>query len=350
MHKKQKYILAMIKIIAIFVVIFCLTSCGKIKENKKEAEVCLHSLEMIRQETLAHVARRNTSEDKELYIDADVEIGELSNLSEVNLSVDEEKAQAFIDDLIISRYPKACEQINLDGEKSWDYFENGQTLILCSLSDTGSFSYLDVPRNLNSPYLDGEHVFEYGYITQLRPPEIMQSAEEVAQEAKLLLESYSCFDYRVWNVLAGDKPFSDAISGCYYLSMQPVYKGIPISVKGTSSLSTAAVFSKEGIFQIQGIFTLQEVKTKEIEQIVSLDFVLEKLEKDFAVFSEGDKIRVKRIALEYVAEQGENDSYQLIPVWTFECVDSRMEQMQEMTLRYSYMYSAENGKFYGLYY
>lgn len=139
--------------------------------------------------------------------------------------------------------------------------------------------------------------------------------------------------------------------------MQAICGGIPVSIKSdanASGLSTTVVYSNNGIFQVQGSFLFQDYEKREIEQIAALDSILEKFQLDFSAFSEGDTITVDRISIEYFPEQSKEGSYVLVPVWVLDCTDSRTEKVlgeeKEIRLKYSYMYRAEDGSFYGIYY
>lgn len=227
-------------------------------------------------------------------------------------------------------------------------------LAACSVADNGFCSYLDVQRDLTCPYLDGEHILEYGFITEQIPPGLEITAEEAGEEAARFLEEYSCFSFRPWNILAGDRPSADARSGDYSVNLQALYEGIPVSVKGDTRISVNVLTAVDGIYHVQGLFPLKAAKTEPVEKLVSLDSVLKKYQTEFAAFSEGDAVEVHRIALEYIPEQAGEDSCTLIPVWTFACTESRMEtydgQEQEIVTKYDYVYSAENGEFYNIYY
>lgn len=347
---KKKYSLLLMMLMSLFLI-----SCGKEEEPAGGEGLSFQTPEEIRVETRPHVTEQNAYYEKDLYIDADVEVGDLAGISRVTLTVDEEMIQKFVDDMIRSKYPEVQETVSEEsGDRQWDHAEGERTLATCMMAENGFFSYLDVQRNLNCPYLDGEHILEYGYVTEQLPPGLEITAEEAGEEASRFLEAYSCFSFRPWNILAGDRPSAYARSGCYSIDLQAVYKGIPILVKGGTRISATVFIAGDGIFEVQGVFPLKEDKTEPIEKLISLDSVLKKFQTEFAAFSEGDAIRVNRIALEYIPEQTGADSYTLHPVWTFACAESRVEtydgQEQEIVAKYDYVYSAESGDFYSIYY
>ncbi len=350
MYRKSIYI-------GIIFVILSLAACGKKDHESENNEVNFLSPETVQEKAQSHITAENTSEGKNLYIDADVELGDLKELAETKILIDEETVQKFVDHLVRKQYPEVSEGKENSGERVWDYFENGQLIIACSLSENGFLNYLNVPEDLNCPYMDGEHIFEYGYMTDVMPPQMNLPAEEAAEQSGQFLNEYSCFSFRPWNILAGDQPDADAASGCYYISMQAIYDGIPVSVKSEANaagLSTTVVFSKNGIFQVQGSFLFQDYEKRKIEQIADFDSILKKFQLDFSTFSEGDTITVDRVSIEYFPEPSKENSYTLVPVWVFDCTDRRTEinqgEEEDIYLKYSYMYSAEDGSFYGIYY
>lgn len=338
--------------------LFIVTACGRSEGTLAEIGMELQDMKTITDETAGHVTDRAYQDEKNLVIDADVEIGELEELTEITIRIDEERVQKFINEQIKVEYPEISEDMDETEGRKWSYEKDGQLLLSCTLTETSVTNYVDVLKDVNAPYLDdGEHILEYGYITELNAPGVGLSAEEAAEAAAQCLAEYSSFVFQPWNILAGDRPDESEKAGYYAISMQPVYEGIPVSVKNDSTipgLSTTVMYSEDGIFQIQGAFMFSVSNNVEIEKIVSLDSVLEKFKSNFSAFAAGDNISVNRITFEYFPQMNDDYSYTLSPVWNFYCSDTRTEvingEEQEISLRYSYLYFAENGELCGMYY
>ncbi len=351
MRKKGIGLLAALSLLTV-------TACGRSEGTAARVSAELQDVKNAAAETVTHVTDSIVQDEKNLVIDADVELGAWEKLSEITIRVDEEAVQKFINRQIVSEYPEIEESRDENGSRKWNYERDGQILMSCTLEDNGGLYYVDVRKDRNCMYLDaGEHILEYGYITELEAPGVGLTAVEAAEEVARYLKEYSPFDFRAWNILAEDRPAEGDKSGYYSVSMQPVYGGIPVSVKNdpeTPGLSTTAAYSSEGIFQFQGAFLFSVSEGKEIEKMVPFSAVLDKFKSEFAVFAGGNHIAVNRITFEYFPQMDKSGSYTLSPVWSFYCTDTRTEVIddaeKEITLRYSCMYFAEDGELCGVYY
>lgn len=350
MKRKRFYIL-------ISLTIFTLTGCGNSKETISEASMDLQDTKTVLANTADHIIASLSQDDKQLIIDADIIAGETDTLFEITVKTDENQVQKFISEQVLTKYPEIKEKAGENGSRDWSYSVDEQLQFSCTLDEDGTLGYLDVSKDINAPFLDGDHVYEYGYITELGVPGADMSASETAKKITLFLAEYSAFDFQPWNILAVDSPDNSEKSGYYSVSMQPVYKGLPISIKHDSAVpwfSTTISYSSEGIFSIQGLFLLSESKSTELKKIVSLDSILEKFKASFSAFACGDTISVTRVMLEYFSQMNEDGSYTLTPVWNIYCNDSRTEvinnEKKEILLRYNNLYYAEDGELCGVYY
>lgn len=350
MRKKKIGILVTLSLLMV-------TACGKFEGTTAKVTTELQDVKNAIAETVGHVTDSVEQDKKNLVIDADVDTGTWEKLSEITFKLDEEAVQKYINEQVRSEYPEIEEGKDENGNREWSYKSDGRSLVSCSLDDNGRLYYINVPKDVNGPYLDaGGHTLEYGYITELDAPGVGLTAEKAAEEAVRYLEEYSFFDFRPWNILAGDQPATGDKSGYYIISMQPVCGGIPVSVKHdpeTPGLSTTVLYSSDGIFHIQGSFLFSMSDSTEIEKIVPFSAVLDKFKSGFTAFAIGDHIEVNRIIFEYFPKMNKNGSYTLSPVWNFYCTDTRTEVINdvetEITLQYSYLYSATDGALCGVY-
>lgn len=344
----------MLSMLSVFMLAACGTTEGIVVEIKGE----LQDVKDITAETGVSVTDSDYRGEKKLLIDADVELGDLERLSEITIKTDKKYVHKFINEQIKSKYPEISEDKDEIGNRIWNCEKDGQLLLSCTVESDGLLHYVDVLKDVNTPYLDaGEHILEYGYITELDAPGVGLSANEAAEASVSYLEKYSSFDFRPWNILAGDCPNEIEKTGYYSISMQPMYEGMPVSVKSDPTmpgLSTTIVYSGDGIFQIHGAFMFSVSDSVKIERIVSLDSVLENFKSNFAAFSEGDSILVNRITLEYFPQVNGNSSYTLSPVWNIYCTDTRTEVIdgkeKTISLNYNYLYFAKDGELCGMYY
>lgn len=351
MGKKRIGIVAMLSV-------FMMAACGRTGETVAEINAEMQDVKSITAETRGHITDSVYQDEKELMIDADVDVGDLERLFEITIKMDKEYVQKFINKQIKSEYPEITEDKDENGNRVWRYERDGQLLMSCKVENGGVLYYVDVLNDVNAPYLDeGEHILEYGYITEFDAPDVGLSAEKAAEKAVSYLEEYSSVTFIPWNILAGDRPDEKGKSGYYSISMQPVCEGIPVSVNSDSvaqGFSTTVSYSKDGIFQIQGAFMFSALDSVEIERIVSLNSVMKQLKSSVAAFSEGDVISVNYITLEYFPKMNSDGSYTLSPVWDFYCTDTRTELIdggeKEISLRYNYLYFAEDGELCGIYY
>lgn len=351
MKRKRFYIL-------VALTVFFLTGCGSSGATVSKNNISLQDVKTALINTPDYVTASLSQDEKELIIDAEVTIGTTESLFEITVKSDEIQVQKFIEEQVKTKYPEISESVNEEeGNREWLYKENGQLQFFCSLSESGSIYCLDVLKDINTPYLDGEHLYEYEYLTELEAPGVTASSSEAAAPLSQFLSGYSSFDFQPWNILAGDRPDDNEKSGYYSISMQPVYQGLPIALVHDSVIpwfSTTVLYSSEGIFSIHGIFLISTSETSEFEKIVSLDSVLEKFKTSFSAFALGDTVSVTRITLEYFPEINTDGSYTLSPVWSIYCNDTRTEiindEEKKIALQYSCLYYAENGELCGVYY
>lgn len=338
--------------------VFTLAACGGNGGAAAKINIELLDVEDLTAETGRKVTDSACQGEKNLLIDADVELGDMGRLFEITVKSDEKYVHKFINEQIKPKYPEISEDKDETGSRMWNCEKDGQLLLSCTVESDGVLHYVDVLKDVNTPYLDaGEHILEYGYITELDAPGVGLSAREAAEVSASYLEEYSSFDFRPWNILAGDRPDEIEKTGYYFISMQPMYEGVPVSVKRDSTMpgfSTTIAYAGDGIFQIHGAFMFSVSDSIKIERIVSLDSVLEKFKSNFAAFSEGDSISVNRITLEYFPQVNGNSSYTLLPVWNIYCTDTRTEEIDgkenTILLHYSYLYFAKDGELCGIYY
>ncbi len=344
-------------LIIIAFMILSLSACEKKGSESANFEANLISPESVIEETQPHVTVQNEIDGKSLTIDADVEIGDIKEIAEVKILIDEDALLKAVDRFVRDDHPEVTEEKTEDQKRSWDYYENGDMVISCSLSENGIFYYLNYPLSLKRKYMDSGHLIEYGYFTEMTPPGMDLSAEETSEKIREILEEYSCFTFIPWNIQAEDKPEASDKSGCYVISMQAVYEGMKVSVKAEANsgpLSTSVEYSSDGICSIQGKFIFQDGEKRKIERIADLDSVMENLKVDVSSFSSGDRISVNHISIEFFPEMNEDYSYTLVPVWSFDCIDSRTDNEQgvekEYDIKCTYMYRLEDGSFLGIYY
>lgn len=303
-----------------------------------------------------HITEETVLSGKTLRIDAETETHGFADAAEVTIAADEEKMRSLAEELLKLRYPEAP-GFESAGEEAWQYAENGNTVFEFAVSDSGGFYYMDIPDNINGVWLEMNHLFEYGYITEQVPDGLTLSAEEAAEEAGSFLENDSDFTFRPWNVLAiGGDEGSDR-SGYYEISLQAYMDGIPVSVKGeanTRGFYAVARYSDTGLFSMEGFAPFSERERRVLEDTVSPEQIVEAFRGNFDFFCSGETLEVNRIYFEYYPADNGDGSYTLTPVWAFDCVDTRTEletyETEPVVQRYSVLYYAEDGSFCGVYY
>jgi hypothetical protein len=341
--------------------IVLLSGCASPVEENEDLPAVLLESQTVQANTPKQINDIYTSRNKKLIIDAEVEISDLKNLAEVTLSLDESSLQELVDDIVFTEYPNAIEDTGESGERRWCYFENRKPLVELNVNDNGFVSYLNYTKDLSVSMIDGEHLFEYGYITKIMPPQMTITAEEANEVSASLLSMYSCLSYKSFNILAEGSTENSSTSGCYYLLLQAFYEGIPISTKhetNETGVLAGALVSNDGLFQFYGTIPLKVVESKTIEQSIALDSTIAKLKSSFADFALGETINVNRIAFEYFPLSNKNGSISLRPVWSFYCTDTRTKLenseisagLSEVATKYISIYFADDGSFCGLYY
>lgn len=300
----------------------------------------------------AHITEEIVKNGKELRIDASVEVGDLAGVAEYRLMIDQDKVNAMVRDLVYTKYPDAVIDDSKPEGRNWNYRENDQFCVSLTVSDTGYVNYLDYENDLSTAMVDGEHLFEYGYITESVPTNMRITAEEAVKTAREFCENYSDLSFDAFNVTAADSK-DEAASGCYYIMLQASCDGIPISTKhegNDEGISVLVLLSNAGIFQVGGKIPLMPSKSRELEAIVSLDALVEKVQTEFGLWAVGEAVKINRIALEYFPIADLDGAITLRPAWSFYCMDTREETQGAVTLNYVVSYLAEDGSFCGLYY
>lgn len=340
-------------LIGIIVSMISVTAC---KNNQKEISE-LEKIPITDNENFeignfpTYITEESESNSRKLSIDAYVEAGNLSGVAEYRLMIDQDKANAMVHDLVYTKYPNAVIDDTQPEGRNWNYRENDRVYVSFTVSDAGYVNYQDYKNDISTSMVDGEHLFEYGYITERVPSNMLIASEEAIKIAREFCESYSDLSFDAFNVTAANNADPTA-SGCYYIMMQAVYDGIPISTKyegNGEGIKVLVLLSNAGIFAASGKIPLMPSKSKDIAAIVSLDTLVEKVQTEFALWSVGDAVKINRIALEYFPITNADETITLRPVWSFYCIDTKEETQGTVISNYVVSYFAEDGSFCGLY-
>lgn len=313
------------------------------------------SVKTIQESTPTHIREEVAADGKTLIIDASVELGDISTISEVKLIMSEDKLSKIVDKLIYSKHPNAVMDISDPYVTIWISDPETVQSAYFSTDKTGQVSYIDRARDLECDLCEMEHLLEDGFITGLTPTNMSLSTQEACEAAMNFLAEYSCFSFSPWNVLVANNDNPNE-SGYYYISMEATFNGIPVCHKtnpNESGINAYALLSSEGIFQFGGAVLLEPAEIKPVDQLVPLDEIIGKVKASFNLIFSGELIEVDKISLKYMPEQTEDGSFCLRPAWCLSCTDSQTKSDEagkeaEIKLRWEYVFYADNGSFCGL--
>lgn len=348
MLKKKCIAYAAICLISLLI----LPGCSKRDESGALTKI---SVKTIQESTPTQIREDITINGKTLVIDAPVELGNISTVSEIKLVFSEDKLNEAVEKLIYSKYPNAIRDSSDPFVTCWVSTAEATHSVFFSADKAGQVSYIDRNRDLECNLCEVEHLLEDEFITGLTPTNMSLSTQEACEVAADFLADYSCFTFSPWNVLAANNDNYNA-SGYYYISMEAAFDGIPICHKfnpGEIGINAYALLSNEGIFQFEGLLLLEPVEIKPIEQIVQLDDIIGRIKENFSSVFSGELVEIDKISLEYMPEQIDDSSFCLRPAWCFSCIDTRTESDTagkgiEHKLNWEYVFYADDGSFCGL--
>ena len=290
----------------------CLTGCAAPQAETEPTQAALWEAG-----TVTELSQTITAEGCTLILNGSVELPSPEELYHVELSLDEDALDRFLQDYVYSVYPDAEKGAWEDGSIYCWKEEDGRHLLSFSQEITGRGYYLDSTRDLDGKYLDEKYIFERGYITDKVPGDLTISAEEAAQAAGEEIARYSCFSFAPWNVTAS---VTEDGKGDYYANLQPYLDGMPV-IGHLPFRDISAGISAEGLFTFQGIFLLKEISREPIVPNCTLEEAAEKLKTDFLTYMYGDEktTEVVRIEVQYFAEYDIDNVCHLSPAWVFIC-------------------------------
>ena len=313
--------------------------------QEQEAE----TVPMVAAPQTVSVMEQVVADGKELIIDVQVEVPDLSTMEEIQLVFDEALLDTMVEELVHSQYPDLKEG-TMDGYRSWSVStqEQLQFSLDCEAEgfQAGWTGYLDVLRNLNGQDVEGDERMRWTpyYMTPHIPDKLNMTSEEAAQNMTDFLERYSCFEYKPWNMVAvncGQVPDS---SGYYQAEMQPYYDGRPVLIDGVPYVS--ACLSAEGVFTFQGMMVLKEQSRKPAAVTMTLEDAVAQFKEDVLADSRDGALTLNSIKVGYVAQSHYDGTRVLSPAWIFEysAVRPHMNTGEEMTTYYTSAYRMNNGE------
>lgn len=297
---------------ALLLAIFCLSGCAAPQAETQPTQAVLWEAGSV-----AELSQTVTEEGRTLILKDSLELPEPETLNHIQLALDEEALERFVQDYIYSAYPDAKKVAREDGRIEWVKEDGEQFLLSFSQDITGDGYYLDVTRDLNGNNLDKEHTFERGYITTQIPGDLSTTAAEAAAAAGEEIARYSCFSLAPWNVTAN---VTEDGKGAYYAKLQPYFEGLPVTGY-VPFRSISAHISEEGMFSCGGSFLLKEISREAIVPKCTLEEAAEKLKTDFLAHMSGDDkiMEVVSVNVQYFAEFDIDNICHLRPAWVFTC-------------------------------
>lgn len=304
-----------------------------------------------------HVSAEYSNKDKTLVIDADVGSPTPSDVPEVQLAVSDMYLSRMVEEYVSSKNENLNEIFNDETIFSAAAFDGDNLQLSFSVDKSGYVNYLDVQNDIQCTIHEIDHLYDDGFFTSLIPAGMSITSLDAAEIAARFLETYSCFSYQPWNVLAADA--IDGSQGCYYVFLQAKYDQIPIVQKSAANvpgINALVLVSSNGIFQFSGIIMLEPSQEKKVGKIVPLASVIQQFSDDFAKLAIGESISVTNISFCYISEVNNDGLILLKPAWCFNCIDTRtkMENWETnegpIIKKYIVAYYAENGSFCGVYY
>ena len=297
---------------ALLLAIFCLSGCAAPQAETQPTQAVLWEAGSV-----AELSHTVTEEGRTLILKDSLELPEPETLNHIQLALDEEALERFVQDYIYSAYPDAKKVAREDGRIEWVKEDGEQFLLSFSQDITGDGYYLDVTRDLNGNNLDKEHTFERGYITTQIPGDLSTTAAEAAAAAGEEIARYSCFSLAPWNVTAN---VTEDGKGAYYAKLQPYFEGLPVTGY-VPFRSISAHISEEGMFSCGGSFLLKEISREAIVPKCTLEEAAEKLKTDFLAHMSGDDkiMEVVSVNVQYFAEFDIDNICHLRPAWVFTC-------------------------------
>lgn len=347
-----------IKSISLILLVLLLTAC----ENQKNVNIS-SAQNLIKVSTLKSYVGGSindsvTVDNNVLNIELVPNGKEVDELYEIRLKFDKHKSEEFLADIMFSENKEVIETYTEAGEHCWNSINNNQICAKCMISEDGDVEYSDIIHNLNCPYVDGEHIFEYGYITSEQPRDMDKTAIEIAGEYGDSIAAYSCLSLGAWNALAGYE--AELAEGCYNISFQAKYQDIPVTINlgaQRRKFSVEMVYAHNRMIQLQGPLFYSAAKEKQISQIVNPMQIIDSIKNDFTsyVASENSTVVINSMELEYFPTEVGGGGYLLVPVWNLNCLDTRYEttqsnESQKIELNYHCVYYAENGNLCGVFY
>ena len=302
----------------------------------------------------SHISNSYTCGDIQVVIEADVTTEHIDDASIVELEFCESNLNLMADELILELYSDANQTASGPYEYQWLYLGDEDTVTSLYATNNGSVNYYDSARDINGSSADEDHIFEYGYFTDAIPQGMTISSEDAAVEAANFLAQYTPFEYRAYNILTSND--NEHGEGYYEINLEVLIDGIPVFSRSGGDefyfpINPKINISSEGIFEFQGRICFEIQDKIPLESYFTLDEVLNKFVDDIGMLASGETIFVNRIYLAYIPIDSEDDQLtSLVPVWCFECIDSRTENGQEINIPITTAYSIENGRFIGEYY
>lgn len=288
----------------------CLTGCAAPKAETGPTQAALWEAG-----TVTELSQTITAEGCTLILNGSVELPSPEELYHVELALDEDALERFLQDNVYSAYPDAEKVTREDGSIYWWKEEDGRHLLSFSQNLLGNGYYLDSTRDLNGKYLDEKHIFERDYITDKVPGDLSTTAEEAAKAAGEKIARYSCLSFAPWNVTAS---VTEDGRGDYYANLQPYLDGMPV-IGHLPFRDVSASISEEGLFTFQGIFLLKEVNRETIAPSCTLEEAVEKLKSDFLTYLYNDEktMEIVSVEVQYFAEYDIDNVCHLSPAWVF---------------------------------
>lgn len=301
---------------ALLLAIFCLTGCAAPQAETQPTQTALWEAGSV-----TELSQTVTEEGRTLILKGSLELPEPETLYHIQLALDEEALERFVQDYIYSACPDAEKGVQEDGRMHWWKQEGDRLFLSFSQDITGDGRYLDVTRDLNGKDLDEGHAFEQGYITDQTPGDLSTTAAEAAAAAGEEIARYSCFSLAPWNVTAN---VTEDGKGAYYAKLQPYFEGLPVTGY-VPFRSISAHISEEGMFSCGGSFLLKEISREAIVPKCTLEEAAEKLKTDFLAHMSGDDkiMEVVSVNVQYFAEFDIDNICHLRPAWVFFCQAQR---------------------------
>lgn len=312
---------------ALLLAIFCLTGCAAPQAETQPTQAALWEAGSV-----TELSQTVTEEGRTLILNGSLELPEPETLNHIQMVLDEEALERFVQDYIYSAYPDAEKGVQEDGRMHWWKQEGDRLFLSFSQGITGDGRYLDVARDLNGTNLDKEHTFERGYITDQIPGDLTTTAAEAAKAAGEEIARYSCFSFAPWNVTAN---VTEDGRGAYYAKLQPYFEGLPVTGYVPFG-DISAHISEEGMFSFQGTFLLKELSREPIVPSCTLEEAAEKLKTDFLFRMYGDDktMEVISVDIQYFAEFDIDNICHLRPAWVFTCRTERNGFVDDLFFAY----------------